>query len=100
MVQMATHLFGPAGLLEQDDGENWSQSTRACTGFAGRELGEFLAMGLGQDRVTTGEGGQRYVETCINEHGQRWFYRAWREWMTGQDWNELQKNTAAAVGTV
>lgn len=100
MVQMATHLFGPAGLLEQDDGENWSQSTRACTGFAGRELGEFLAMGLGQDKVTTGEGGQRYVETCINEHGQRWFYRAWREWMTGQDWNELQKNTAAAVGTV
>jgi len=100
MVQMATHLFGPAGLLEQDDGENWSQSTRACTGFAGRELGEFLAMGLGKDKVTTGENGQRYVETCINEHGQRWFYRAWREWMTGRDWSDIQKSTAVVSETV
>ena len=29
-------MFGPAGLLEQDDGENWSQSTRAARGVASR----------------------------------------------------------------
>src|SRR5262249_20306490 len=29
MVQQGTHIFGPAGLLEQDDGDNWTQSTRS-----------------------------------------------------------------------
>ena len=34
VVQAATHFFGPAGLLEQDDGENWSHSTRGAMGPA------------------------------------------------------------------
>ena len=31
-IYMANHTFGPAGLLEQDDGENWSHSTRGAKG--------------------------------------------------------------------
>lgn len=31
-IAFNAHLFGPAGMLEQDDGENWSQSTRASRG--------------------------------------------------------------------
>ncbi len=36
-IYMANHVFGPAGLLEQDDGENWSHSTRGAKGAAIRE---------------------------------------------------------------
>jgi hypothetical protein len=89
LVWQANHIFGPAGLLEQDDGENWSQSTRAARGVAGRTLGHNLLMGLGHDQVTAGGNGEHYVETCINEHGQRWLYRAWAEWMAARDWPEL-----------
>lgn len=92
LVQMATHLFGPAGLLEQDDGENWSQSTRTSRGFANRKAGHQITMGLGQDEVLAGDAGERYIETCINEHGQRWFYRGWTEWMAARDWAELKAN--------
>jgi len=100
MIEMATHLFGPAGLLEQDDGENWSQSTRACSGVASRRLGEALIMGVGRGKIEVAENGQRRVETCINEHGQRWLYRAWTEWMTADNWAELKARTPAAEGVV
>ena len=96
MIQTASHLFGPAGLLEQDDGENWSQSTRAAHGVASRQLGQYLEMGLGQDQVRAGPQGERYVETQINEHGQRWFYRGWRDWMAAESWAELKANHAPA----
>lgn len=95
-VQMASHLFGPAGLLEQDDGENWSQSTRASRGVASGQLGHHLRMGLRDDEVKIGERDERYIETCINEHGQRWFYRGWTEWMAAESWAELQARHAPA----
>jgi len=92
MTSLAIHLFGPAGLLEQDDGENWSQSTRSARGAESRKLGQYLAMGLGKDEVKAGGNGEHYIETRINEHGQRWFYQGWRDWMTAESWAELEKN--------
>ncbi len=89
-LRAAIHMFGPAGLLEQDDGENWSQSTRSARGFSSRRLGQALSMGLGHDEVTTEPNGERYIDTCVNEHGQRWLYRSWTEWMAARDWAELK----------
>jgi phenylpropionate dioxygenase-like ring-hydroxylating dioxygenase large terminal subunit len=95
IVGMANHFFGPAGLLEQDDGENWSQSTRAAKGVASRRLGQYLGMGLGHgEAAPVGDKDGRYVEGLISEHGQRWFYRGWRDWMAARDWAELAANHA------
>ena len=90
MIWQASHVFGPAGMLEQDDGENWSQSTRAARGVASRKLGNHIGMGLGHDVVEVGENGERFVEGWVSEHGQRWLYRAWTEWMAAADWDELK----------
>jgi phenylpropionate dioxygenase-like ring-hydroxylating dioxygenase large terminal subunit len=101
MIGQANHVFGPAGLLEQDDGENWSQSTRASRGVASRKLGHHIQMGIGHGQVATGPKGEAYVEGLIAEHGQRWLYRAWTEWMTARDWAELKANhSPAPTGTV
>jgi phenylpropionate dioxygenase-like ring-hydroxylating dioxygenase large terminal subunit len=94
MIGMASHVFGPAGLLEQDDGENWSQSTRAARGFASRRLGHHIQMGLGHGEALVGDGEGRYIEGYVSEHGQRWLYRAWTEWMAARDWAELKANHA------
>ncbi|MBV8683635.1 MAG: aromatic ring-hydroxylating dioxygenase subunit alpha [Caulobacteraceae bacterium] len=94
MIWQANHVFGPAGLLEQDDGENWSQSTRAAGGLASRGLGARIGMGLGHGAVEEGPRGERYVEGLVSEHGQRWLYRAWTEWMAARDWAELEANHA------
>jgi len=94
MMGLANHAFGPAGLLEQDDGENWSQSTRATRGVASRKLGQQISMGLGHGEVTVGAAGERFIEGPISEQGQRWLYRAWTEWMAASDWADLKRNHA------
>ncbi len=101
IVRRMNHVFGPAGLLEQDDGENWSQSTRSSRGVASRGLGQHLSMGLGHDEVRTNARGEHYIEGLISEHGQRWTYRAWTEWMAARDWAELKANHALPpTGTI
>jgi phenylpropionate dioxygenase-like ring-hydroxylating dioxygenase large terminal subunit len=84
-----THSFGPAGLLEQDDGENWSQSTASSLGVASRRHPHNMQMGMGQDEVTVDPSGQKAIETRVNEHAQRWTYRCWAEWLRARDWPEL-----------
>lgn len=91
ITQAATHFFGPAGLLEQDDGENWDQSTKATVGTAGRRYPLHFAMGRGRDQVLE-DGGQKRIETVVNEHGQLWTYQAWADWMDAETWGDLERN--------
>jgi len=91
-IYMANHVFGPAGLLEQDDGENWSHSTRGARGAHLKTLPLNYAMGKGQDEVFEDPSGQHCINTVVNEHGQRWTYQAWQEWMQANSWAELRAN--------
>ncbi len=88
-LYMANHTFGPAGLLEQDDGENWSHSTRGARGTVTRRRPVDLSMGQGADQVLEDPSGQSRIETVVNEHGQRWHYRSWQDWMRADNWQEL-----------
>jgi phenylpropionate dioxygenase-like ring-hydroxylating dioxygenase large terminal subunit len=89
VIQAATHFFGPAGLLEQDDGENWSHSTRGSIGRVARRKPLNYSMRSGLDEVTVGPDGQKSIETVVNEHAQLWTYRCWEEWMTAESWPDL-----------
>jgi hypothetical protein len=51
-------------------------------------------MGLGRDRVSQ-DNGQSCIETVVNEHGQRWTYQAWSDWMTANNWSALKAHHAA-----
>ena len=90
-IWAANHMFGPAGLLEQDDGENWSHSTRGARGHLSRRLPLSYSMGQGLDRVMRDPSGQDCIETVVNEHGQRWTYRCWQEWMQAESWADLRE---------
>jgi len=92
-IGVATHLFGPAGFLEQDDGENWDQSTKGTLGQAARRYPLHFAMGKGRDEVRE-DGGQKRIETVVNEHGQLWTYRAWADWMDAASWRDLEASHA------
>ena len=91
-IYMANHVFTPAGLLEQDDGENWSHSTRGAMGAVTRTLPLNYTMRRGRDRVEHDPSGQSRIETVVNEHGQRWTYQSWQEWMLAETWQELMAN--------
>ena len=89
----SNHVFGPAGLLEQDDGENWDQSTRATAGVVARRYPLNFSMGVGHGAPTQPpEDGPRYLDVPINEHAQLWTYRAWAEWMDAESWASLKQH--------
>jgi hypothetical protein len=90
MMKFMSHSFGPAGLLEQDDGENWTYSTRAALGRVARRRPQNLQMALGEDEVRLDPSGQKSIETKVNEHAQRWHYRCWADWMKAASWDELR----------
>jgi len=92
MRRIYTNGFGPSGLLEQDDGENWSHSTRGAKGTHGRTRRLNISMGMGADTVQEDPSGQSRIETVVNEHGQRWHYQSWQEWMNAESWEELKAN--------
>ncbi|MDE8649309.1 Rieske 2Fe-2S domain-containing protein [Rhodococcus qingshengii] len=86
------HYFGPAGLLEQEDGENWEQSTLQTRGDASREVPQLLKMGLQTSKIFKDDG-LAVIEAPINEHAQLWTYHSWREWLRNPSWDELRART-------
>jgi len=92
IVGLANRIFGPAGVLEQDDGENWAQSTMQTHGAASREIPNLINMGLGRGQIIK-EHGLARIESTTNEHAQLWTYRSWARWMQGLDWADLGEQT-------
>ena len=82
-------LIGSAGLQEQDDGENWEQSTLGAQTFAGQSYPLNYAMGLGRGQVIEDETGPPRIEAGVNEYAQLWLYRNWANWMAAESWPEL-----------
>ncbi len=88
----ANHVFGPAGMLEQEDGENWVQSTQQTFGYASRKVPQILKMNLGRGTVIK-EHGLARIEGKTTEHAQLWTYASWAQWLKGSDWETLRKAT-------
>jgi phenylpropionate dioxygenase-like ring-hydroxylating dioxygenase large terminal subunit len=86
----ASHTFGPAGMLEQEDGENWGESTKAMRGTISKRFPLNFQANHGLAKVINEEGGPPHVETSVNEHAQFWLYKAWSDWMAADDWAALR----------
>jgi 3-phenylpropionate/trans-cinnamate dioxygenase alpha subunit len=92
LVTLQTRIFGPAGLLEQDDGENWGQATMQTYGIASRRTKQLLNMGVGRGKVIK-EHGLARIDGLTSEYGQLWTYHSWAQWMKGLSWAELRDVT-------
>lgn len=93
VANISSRIFGPAGVLEQDDGENWAQATIQTHGTASRRVKHNLSMGLGHGQVIHEDGLAR-IEGLTSEHGQLWTYRAWERWLRGSSWDDLAAATS------
>lgn len=86
------HVFGPAGILEQEDGENWAQSTMQAFGDQSSAIPNSLRMNIGNGKIIH-EHGLARIEGHTNEHAQLWTYTAWAAWMSGCGWAALRERT-------
>lgn len=99
-VRASNRHFGPAGMFEQDDGENWDQSTLAAQTAVARRYDLNYAMGLGHGTVVDDGASPPRVDTLTNEHAQLWMYRVWAEFMAAESWPELRASIDEPRGTL
>ena len=92
LLMRQNHTFGPAGILEQEDGENWAQSTMQTRGTVSKHIPQLLKMGLGRGKIIKEDGLAR-IEGTTNEHAQLWTYQAWKAWLGNPSWDELREQT-------
>jgi hypothetical protein len=96
----ALHGFGPAGFWEQDDGENWGESTKAMRGVITRRFPLHYGMNVNRGEVIHEEDAPDYVESGVAEHAQLWYYRNWANWMASESWDELRQQQPQTDGRV
>ena len=88
----AQRVFGPAGILESDDIDNFEYITKPNEGLVTRQGRMNLQMGMGTEREDPDYPG--VLGDFLSEHGQRGFYRAWADCMSSGDWSQLEARTA------
>jgi phenylpropionate dioxygenase-like ring-hydroxylating dioxygenase large terminal subunit len=91
-VEHSNFLHGPSGMNEQEDGENWDQSTRGTSSLLAKDMPLHYGMGRGHGEVKIDNSGVAYIDTQINEHAQLWLYMSWADWMTAPDWATLKRH--------
>ncbi len=78
--------FGPSGIFEQDDGENWSEVQKISHGFITNGVPLNYQMGIGRD-VEDGLHPGTTSELYSDSAG-RAFYAAWHAKMNTPAWHE------------
>ncbi|WP_217544833.1 aromatic ring-hydroxylating dioxygenase subunit alpha [Streptomyces sp. GbtcB6] len=78
----ALRTFSPAGIFEQDDGENWSEIQLVLRGHQARKTALNVTMGVGHSSRRDDLPGR--IANVFSEEAARGFYRYWLELMTSE----------------
>jgi 3-phenylpropionate/trans-cinnamate dioxygenase subunit alpha len=78
--------FGPSGIFEQDDGENWSEIQAISHGFITNRVPLNYQMGLGSEREDGRHPGT--TSELYSDAAGRAFYGQWRDLMNTPAWHE------------
>ncbi|MEY3766797.1 MAG: hydroxylating alpha subunit of a dioxygenase system, partial [Pseudomonadota bacterium] len=78
---------GPAGMTEQDDMENWNYATAGSRGVIAKRHPYNYQQSMG--KVVTDGPVAGNVSLQVSEENPRQFYRRWRDYMQGADWDTL-----------
>ena len=79
--------FGPGGMFEMDDSENWQLATRANRGWVTRQGQLQVGMGLGHERIDDGVPG--LTGDLMSEANSRAFHRRWRALLAAPTWDRV-----------
>jgi len=93
--------FSPGGILEQDDGENWSESIAASRGVVARRYPFNYQMGIGHDRLSEDFPGRVADANSPNsEMNQRALYQRWADLMAASSWTAIMNSAEDGKGTI
>jgi 3-phenylpropionate/trans-cinnamate dioxygenase subunit alpha len=81
--------FGPSGIFEQDDGENWSEIQAISRGFVTNGVPLNYQMALGSERDDGRHPGT--TSELYSDAAGRAFYRRWQTLMNTPAWHEKEQ---------
>ena len=81
----AIRTFGPSGVFEQDDMDNWEGCSMSGRGVVSRRHDLNISMGLGHASYDEDLGGMA-SDYRLSENNHRAFYRRWSQLMDSNDW--------------
>lgn len=96
--QQYIFTFGPSGVFEQEDGENWSQSTRSTRGWIARQYDLNYSMGAGHEEPVEkvlGSNLPGQMGGIWSEINQRGFYLRWQQLLKADSWNTIREEEKA-----
>lgn len=79
--------FGPSGMLEQDDMENWRTISRTAVGTHSRNVGQYARMGedMGIEPIADWPGPGTAYPTQFFDLPTITFLKRWAGWLAGDD---------------
>ncbi|MEC9341091.1 MAG: aromatic ring-hydroxylating dioxygenase subunit alpha [Pseudomonadota bacterium] len=80
--------FGPAGLFDNDDGDNLAACTEQSRGWRTRQMDVWTNMALDAGGARAGFPGT-VADGVICEQNQRYFYRRWQELIDAESWRQV-----------
>lgn len=80
---------GPAGMTEQDDMENWNYATAGSRGVIAKRYPYNYQQSLGTVLQPGAGPVEGNVSVQVSEENPRQYYRRWRDYMKGSDWDVL-----------
>lgn len=89
--------FGPAGLFDNDDGDNLAACTEQSRGWRTAQMDVYTNMAIGRSGRRFGMPGD-IATGIISEHNQRHFYRRWQEHMAAKSWSEVPAYNVNSLG--
>jgi 3-phenylpropionate/trans-cinnamate dioxygenase alpha subunit len=83
----ALRCFGPAGIFEQDDVENWRGCTASGRGWVSRQLRLNYQLASGEEHREEGLPGE--VTGWYSEHDARKFYQRYAQLLAADSWADI-----------
>jgi hypothetical protein len=84
-METYVRTFGPSGIFEQDDMENWEDCTRVNSGKIAQGYGLHHGMGLHLEPDPQFPGPGKAYPGSYGERTQLAFYGEWQRWLTGTE---------------
>ena len=88
ILDNVTRTFGPAGLFDNDDGDNLQACTRLSRGWRTRQMDLYTHMARGHEGKRDNFPGV-VSDGLVCEQNQRFFYRRWQELMRAPGWADV-----------
>jgi 3-phenylpropionate/trans-cinnamate dioxygenase subunit alpha len=89
ILDRANYMLGPAGVIEQDDGENWNEIQKVLRGHIARRTTWNAQSGMGKLGLDVGTYPGATTSSIYSEHAGRGLYQRWADMMDSSSWDDI-----------